>query len=398
MVATARPELSGTEIRVVVALAAIYMTRMLGLFLLLPVLAIYASGLLGGTPALVGLAMGAYGLTNALLQIPFGRWSDRYGRRPVIFAGLGIFCLGSVVGAFAHSLPMLILARAIQGAGAMSAAVSALVADHTRDEVRTRAMAVIGISIGSSFIISLVLGPVLEAAMGVAGIFWLMAALAIAGMGLLSLAVPEAAACERVATQHRASLWTISALPALRPYFAGVFALHFVLTATFLSIPLVLLHDLGMSEPTHWKVYLGVFLFSLTGTVPLILGVERSSKPNAVFVGAILIAAAAQAVLAIDHGAQVAVLAAFTVFFAAFNFLEARLPAQLSKAVPQTDRGGALGVFATCQFLGSAFGGALGGQLQQHWGVSGVFWGSAVVALAWATIAAQARGPAVARG
>ena len=388
MVATARPGLSGTEIRVVVALAAIYMTRMLGLFLLLPVLAIYASELPGGTPARIGLAMGAYGLTNALLQIPFGRWSDRYGRRPIIFAGLGIFCLGSVVGAFAHTLPMLILARAIQGAGAMSAAVSALVADHTRDEVRTRAMAVIGISIGSSFIISLVLGPVLEAAIGVTGIFWLMAALALGGIALLSIAVPNTAAVVHPASR-RASLWSISTLPALRPYFAGVFALHFVLTATFLSVPLVLLHDLGMSEATHWKVYLGVFLFSLTGTVPLILGVERSSRPNAVFVGAILIAALAQATLALDQGVLMPVLAAFTVFFAAFNFLEARLPAQLSKAAPQVERGGALGVFATCQFLGSAFGGAIGGQLQQHWGVSGVFWGSAIVATAWAVIASR---------
>jgi MFS family permease len=391
MVATARPELSGTEIRVVVALAAIYMTRMLGLFLLLPVLAIYASALPGGTPALVGLAMGAYGLTNALLQIPFGRWSDRYGRRPIIFAGLGIFCVGSVVGAFAHSLPMLILARAIQGAGAMSAAVSALVADHTRDEVRTRAMAVIGISIGSSFIISLVLGPVLEAAIGVSGIFWLMAVLALGGIGLLSVAVPSECAVAPNPGTRRTSLWAISALPTLRPFFAGVFALHFVLTATFLSIPLVLLHDLGMSEASHWKVYLGVFLFSLTGTVPLIFAVERSRRPNAIFVSAIVIAAAAQAMLALDHGVLIAVLAAFAVFFAAFNFLEARLPAQLSRAAPQADRGGALGVFATCQFLGSAFGGALGGQLQQHWGVAGVFWGSAGVAFAWAAIAAQAR-------
>jgi len=154
-------------------------------------------------------------------------------------------------------------------------------------------------------------------------------------------------------------------------------------------VPLVLLHDLGMSEATHWKVYLGVFLFSLTGTVPLILGVERSSRPNAVFVGAILIAALAQATLALDHGVLMPVLAAFTVFFAAFNFLEARLPAQLSKAAPQVERGGALGVFATCQFLGSAFGGAIGGQLQQHWGVSGVFWGSAIVATAWAVIASR---------
>jgi MFS family permease len=392
MVASVRPALSGTEIRVVAALAAIYMTRMLGLFLLLPVLAIYASGLPGGTPALIGLAMGAYGLTNALLQIPFGRWSDRYGRRPIIFAGLAIFCLGSVVGAFAHSVPMLILARAIQGAGAMSAAVSALVADHTRDEVRTRAMAVIGISIGSSFIISLVLGPVLEAAINVTGIFWIMAALALAGMALLSVAVPSTCPTTPNTKTQRAPLLTIAALPVLRPYFAGVFALHFVLTATFLSVPLVLLRNLGIAESAHWKVYLGVFLFSLTGTVPLILGVERSRRPNAVFVGAILIAAAAQAALALDHRLLIAVLAAFTVFFAAFNFLEARLPAQLSKAAPAADRGGALGVFATCQFLGAAFGGAIGGQLQQHWGVSGVFWGSAAVAVLWAVVAVGAKG------
>jgi MFS family permease len=382
--------LNGVERRIVAALAGIYATRMLGLFLLLPVLAIYATQLPDASPRLIGLAMGAYGLTQALLQIPFGRWSDRYGRRPVIAAGLLLFLIGSVVGAFANTLWMVVLARSLQGAGAMSAAVTALLADFTREAVRTRAMAFIGISIGTSFVVSLIAAPLLEAVIGVQGIFWVMALLAVMGLALLRFAVP--AKGEQVVDPAAARIPTlrVAALPSLRAYFVGVFALHFILTATFLSVPLVLLNRLAIAEAMHWKIYLGVFLASFIGTVPLILAAERVTRPQLIIAASVLVAALAQTVMAMAFTHSWAVFSAFTVFFAVFNFLEARLPAGLSKAAPTADRGAAMGVFATCQFLGAACGGVIGGQLLQHFGEGGVFWGSALVALIWATITALA--------
>jgi len=338
----AKVSLTAPERRVVGALAAIYATRMLGLFLLLPVLAIYAAGMPDSTPVMVGIAMGAYGMTQALLQIPFGRWSDRFGRRPLIVVGLSLFFAGSVVGALSKSLLMIILARSLQGAGAMSAAVTALLADFTREAVRTRAMAFIGISIGASFVISLIAAPVLEALIGVSGIFWLMAFLAVMGLVLLRFAVPRHGELEQPAGMERAPLQHVALMAPLRPYFVGVFALHFILTATFLSVPFVLLHRLKIAEAQHWKVYLGVFLTSFIGTVPLILAAERVARPQRIVALAIIVAALAQATMALQHGIAWLVFTAFALFFAGFNFLEARMPAGLSRLTTVADRVGAL--------------------------------------------------------
>ncbi len=380
---TAPIAMTSTERRSVLALAGIYATRMLGLFLLLPVLALYTRQLPEATPALIGLAMGAYGLAQVLLQIPFGRWSDRYGRRPVIALGLVLFLAGSVMGALAQSLWMVIVARAVQGAGSMSAAVTALLADSTREQVRTRAMALIGISIGASFVISLVAAPILESHVGVAGIFWVMALLAILGLWALWL-VPEQ---DQPAVQAlRMPTWKVAGMPVLRNYFVGVFALHFILQATFLSVPQLLLDQLGIAQPLHWKVYLGVFAVSLLGTLPLIKLAEKWPRSRQLIAAAILMAAVGQAGMALFPAHLWAVLSCFAAFFAAFNFLEARLPAGLSKVAPAADRGAALGVFATCQFMGSAAGGVLGGQLLRWAGISGVLWGCAVVALGWASV------------
>jgi MFS family permease len=385
---TPRPALSPQERRSVGALAAIYATRMLGLFLLLPVLALHARELPDYTPVLLGLAMGAYGLTQALLQIPFGRWSDRFGRKPVIAVGLGLFAAGSLVGMLAQSVAMLIVARCVQGAGAVSAAVSALLADLTRPEVRTRAMAVIGASIGLSFVLALVLAPVLDSAIGVPGIFAIMLVMALGGIGLLVMAVPaEPVRTGGAESRSFAGLLELARRPTLLPLYAGVFALHFIMTATFLSVPQALVTDLGIATAGHWKVYLGVFVASLAGTIPLILATERSGRGRALFVVAIVVVASAQALLGFDHRHLWAVLGGLTLFFAGFNYLEARLPAQLTLAAPGHERGAALGIFATAQFLGAFLGGALGGVLLGRFGLAGVFWGSAVVALAWAGVA-----------
>lgn len=368
---------------------------MLGLFLLLPVLALHARELPDYTPALLGLAMGAYGLTQALLQIPFGRWSDRFGRKPVIVVGLALFAAGSLLGALAQSVVMLAVARCVQGAGAVSAAVSALLADLTRPEVRTRAMAVIGASIGMSFVLALVLAPLLDAAIGVSGIFILMLVMALGGLALLGFAVPaEPARSGGAESRSLAGLFELARRPTLLPLYAGVFALHFIMTATFLSVPLALVTELGIASAGHWKVYLGVFLASLAGTIPLILATERSGRVRALFVLAVLAVAVAQASLGIDHAHRWAVLSSLALFFAGFNYLEARLPALLTVAAPGHERGAALGIFATAQFLGAFLGGALGGLLLGRFGLAGVFWGSAVVALGWAALAAI--GPAAA--
>jgi MFS family permease len=378
------------------SLAAIYASRMLGMFLMLPVLALHAQTLPDYTPELLGLAMGAYGLTQALLQVPFGRWSDRYGRKPLISLGLACYAAGSVIGVFAHSVAMLAVARGVQGAGAVSASVTALLADLTRSEVRTRAMAVIGISIGLSFVVALIVAPVLDAWIGVPGIFGVMCLMALLGLGLLHVAVPvEPARSGGVESRQLAHMLEIVRRPALRPLYFGMFALHAIMTATFISVPQVLEHTLGIPKAQHWEVYLGVFLASLVGTIPLVLGTERhSSRGGGLLVLAVALTGVAQALLGLDHLHLWVVLGGLTLFFAVFNYLEARMPALLTLAAPPDERGAALGVFATSQFLGAFFGGAVGGVLLGWFGLSGVFWGCAIMAFAWAGLAGRSGHPA----
>jgi len=380
----------------VAALSSIYATRMLGLFLLLPVLALYGRELPDYSPELLGVAMGAYGLTQALMQIPFGRWSDRLGRKPVITLGLLLFVLGSVIGAMAHSVAMLAAARCVQGAGAVSASVTALVADLTRPDVRTRAMGFIGISIGLSFVVALIVAPVLDAAIGVPGIFMVMCAMGLAGIALLYLAVPaEPTRSGGGEGRSLASMVEILSRGQLRPLYLGIFTLHFIITSTFLAVPQVLKSDLAIPTAAHWKVYLGVFACSILGTVPLILRSERDRGADRLFVGAILLLVGSQLLLGLGHAHLWWVLGVLTLFFAVFNYLEARLPALLTHAAPPADRGAALGVFATAQFIGTFCGGAVGGVLLGRFGLSGVFWGTAAVAFIWAVAAWRAVSRAV---
>ena len=364
---------------------------MLGMFLMLPVLALYAQGLPDYTPEMLGLAMGAYGLTQAVLQIPFGRWSDRYGRKPLIALGLLFYAAGSILGMYADSVLLLAVARGIQGAGAVSAAVTALLADLTRSDVRTRSMAVIGISIGLSFVVALILAPVLDVAVGVPGIFAIMLGMALFGLALLFVAVPaEPERTGGAEGRELSGMLEILGRPQLRPLYFGMFALHAIMTATFLSVPQVLEQTLGIARGSHWAVYLGVFTASLVGTIPLVLRTERNSTRGAgLFVVSVALTGAAQAVLGFDHAHFWVVMAALTLFFAVFNFLEARLPALLTLTAPANDRGAALGVFATSQFLGAFAGGTVGGLLLGRFGISGVFFGSATLAFGWAVLAAR---------
>ena len=370
------------ERRAVLALGAIYATRMLALFGVLPVMALYASGLPGATPLGIGLALGAYGLTQAILQIPVGHWSDRIGRHPVIAVGLGLFALGSVVGALAphspHPLWWVIAGRAIQGAGAVSGPITALLADLTRTEVRTRAMAFIGISIGLCFIVSLLGAPILVAHVGVPGLFWGMAVLAVVGLLVLHFLVPRPVQTPRqagVAEETGEPLW---------PWHLSMFCLHAILTATFVGVPLALRDLLALPQASHWQVYLPVFLVSLLGTGGLVLWAERARHPDGVMRYGIALLVFAQGGIALFHSTVWTLGAGLTLFFMAFNFLEARLPARLSQAAGPARRGQAMGVFATSQFLGAFAGGTLGGVLSgTRLGLPGLFAGLCLLALAW---------------
>ncbi|MBS0372979.1 MAG: MFS transporter [Proteobacteria bacterium] len=386
--ADARPRLEPRERRALWALSAIYAARMLGLFLLLPVLSLHTQRLAGSTPLLAGLAFGAYALTQTVLQMPFGAWSDRFGRRPVILAGLVLYAAGSIVGALATDIGMLIVAGLVQGAGAISGPVTALLADLTRPAVRTRAMAIIGASIGGSFVVSLLAAPLLEPRIGVRGIFWILALLAALCMLLLVLVVPAAPARPASAPATLRSAF----VPALVPYYLGILALNFVLRATFFGLPLALGGALAIPVGEQWKTYLLVFALSVPPTVPLILLTERSARPVDVMRFGIALLMIALGWLAFAYSSYALLCVALTGFFAAFNYLEARLPAGLSLAAPAEIRGTALGLFATAQYLGAAAGGIVAGPLYgSSMGLVGVFGMGSLVALAWLLAVRPAR-------
>ena len=392
MVVEAAAALSPPERRAVATLAVIYAVRMLGLFLLLPVLALHAGSIPGGTPLMAGLAVGAYGLTQALMQIPFGVWSDRIGRRPLIVAGLLLHIGGSALGYFAATAWALVIARTVQGLGAVSGPVMALLADRTRAASRTRAMAFIGISIGISFVVSLVGGPLLAGAIGVSGIFALIGGLGVVALALVLFAVPAEA--PRGVGDDRRRSWRAVPTRRLLPYYAGIFVLHLSLTATFIAVPHALRDVHGIAAAAHWQFYLAVFAASLSLTVPLLLWSERSARPaRAVMTGGLLLAAT-QGVLALAYQDLMAMAVAVAIFFGAFNFLEARLPSRLTQAAGEDARGAALGVFATCQFAGAFAGGLLGGGLLgSAAGIPGVFLMAGLAAAGWLTVAGRSETP-----
>ncbi len=386
--------MSAAERRTVAALAGIYSTRLLWLFLILPVFALYAETLAGYTPERMGFALGVYGLTQACLQLPFGIASDRFGRKPVIAFGLVVFALGSIIAALAQSIDGVILGRALQGAGAVSAAVTAMVADLTRESQRTKAMAAIGITVGASFLIAIPLGSALNALIGVAGIFWLTAGLAVAGIAILLFAVPD---------PPRAPAPTPAVLPQLRAVLAdfrllrlngGIFALHAALTAVFVVLPQTLVNDARLPQNEHAALYLPLMLASALPLFPLISWAERTARQGVLFTAAVLLLALALASLSLAHGSLFSIAAGLLVFLAAFNVLEASLPSLVSKMAPPQAKGTAIGVYSTCQFLGAFVGGDWGGWLYQHCGVGAVFGGAAIVAGLWFLLSLRDFSPA----
>lgn len=373
------------EVRATFSLALIFSLRMLGLFMIYPVFAVYARQLPDATPAGIGLALGIYGLAQACLQIPFGMLSDRIGRRAVITLGLLIFALGSAMAAQATTLEGIILGRLLQGAGAVGSVVLALTADLTRDKHRTRAMAFIGMSIGMSFAVAVVLGPMLESTIGVPGIFWLTAVLALLGIGVLFVGVPRPPA----QVLHRDT----EAVPGLirrvltdgqllRLDF-GILVQHAIMTATFLGLPLLLEEGGGMDLHHQWALYLPVLFLSVVFMVPLIIYGERQARLKRVFLMAVAALVLAQLLLAVPGHGLWSLAAVMVLFFTAFNLLEATLPSLVSRLAPAGMKGTALGVYSSSQFLGIFVGGALGGWINGLFGLPGLFGFSAALGTLW---------------
>jgi len=374
------------EKRTVGIVALIAMMRMFGLFALLPVLSLYAATLDGATPLLVGLAVGAYGLTQAGLQIPLGALSDRIGRIPVIVGGLLVFAAGSAMAAVGDTIWVVIAGRLLQGAGAISATLTALIADVTREEVRTRSMAFFGIGIGASFMVALIVGPIVAAAFGVPSLFWLAALLAATG-GLLLTRLPKH--IERPVSTSR---WN------LRPAFRAdllrldlyVFLLHAILTASFVALPFLLANKLELAVTAHWKMYIGALLVSLLGTIPLIISDERKGKAATIGIAVALVFAGELLLAFIGVGVW-PVFLALVVFFAGFNFLEAGLPARLSMLADGETRGASLGVFSSAQFFGAFIGGLIGGRYLAAGRPADVFFVCALLAAIWLAMSGMFR-------
>jgi MFS family permease len=385
--------MTSAERRAGMSLAAIFALRMLGLFLILPVFAVHAAGIPGGDNlTLVGLAIGAYGLTQACLQIAYGAASDRFGRKPVIVFGLVLFVVGSIVAALADSIHMIIAGRVLQGAGAISAAVTALAADLTRDQHRTKVMAMIGSSIGLVFALSMVAAPLLYAAIGMDGIFWLTAVLAFGAIGVLLWVVPEAPPVPRANGGRFIDVLRDGQLMRLN---FGVFALHLIQTTMWVMVPAALVSSGGLPVPEHWKVYLPAVLLSFVVMVPAVIVAERRNLMKPVFNAAVGLLALVQFGLWLVGDGLIPLALLLTLFFVAFNVLEATQPSWISRIAPAHAKGTALGVYNTLQSIGLFLGGLLGGWLGQRFGAGAVSLFCGVLALAWLVLSTSMNPPPV---
>jgi len=374
------------ELRSTISLASIYGLRMLGMFLILPIFAIYAETLKGGSNhTLIGLALGAYGLTQVLLQLPFGIASDKFGRKKLIYIGLILFIIGSVIAALATDIYMVIFGRAIQGAGAVSAVVTALVADLTREEHRTKAMAMIGGTIGITFALSLVAGPLLNQWIGVSGIFWMTAILSFLAILVVKYYVPDPVASHFHSDAQTAPNKMKAVLKdkqLLRLNF-GTFSLHAAQMAMFIVVPFALTETSGMNVNAHWKIYLPVLAASFVLMLPAIIIGEKRAKLKLVFIGAVALMLVAQLMFANTIHHFWGVVVSLLIYFTAFNILEASLPSLISKMAPAASKGTAMGIHSTAQSFGVFLGAVVGGYLSHRFDYSAVFIFCSVLIAIW---------------
>jgi predicted MFS family arabinose efflux permease/copper chaperone CopZ len=387
--------MSTDERRASLGLAGIFSMRMLGLFMILPVMSLYTADLDGITPLLLGLAISVYGLTQALLQIPFGLMSDRFGRKKIITIGLLIFVLGSIVAAMSTTIYGIIIGRALQGSGAVAAAVMALAADLTREQNRTKIMATIGISIGISFGIAMVIGPVLASFVGLSGIFWFTAILATCGIVILHKVVPQPKklSVHKDAEPIPALMGRVLNDGQLLRLDFGIFCLHLVMTAMFVVLPLLMRDKLGIAAEDHWMVYLPVLGLSVVAMVPFIIIAEKKRKMKAVFVAAVATLSVASYGLYLFSDGLWGMVAALFVFFTAFNLLEATLPSLISKIAFAGGKGTAMGVYSSSQFFGAFCGGLMGGFVWSSYGMANVFLVCAVILFVWFMVALGMKSP-----
>lgn len=382
-----KDKLSSLERRSIGALAGIYGLRMFGLFLILPVLAIYAEDLNDATPMMMGIALGVYGITQAIFQIPFGLLSDKFGRKPLIIIGLSIFAFGSLVAAFSDSIGGVILGRALQGAGAIAAVVLALTGDLTRESQRTKAMALIGMTIGFSFLAALIAAPILEFFIGVRGLFIMTAVLAIMSIFVVWKVLPTPVQTYNL--EVRAVPRNMLALlrhPQLVRLDFSIFILHFILTAMFVVVPVILADQLSLATQDHWRVYVPSLLASIVFMVPMIILSSRNNWTVRIFLSAICILMLAQTLLMWRPFGVLGMTACLFFFFWGFNLLEAMLPSLVSRLAPAATRGSAMGVYNTFQFMGVFFGGFLGGTLYGQLGVNAVFATCGLLLVLWAAL------------
>jgi len=382
---TTPQSMTALEKRSISGLSSIFALRMLGLFMILPVFSLAADQYEGATPVLIGLAIGAYGLTQALLQIPFGMLSDRIGRKRVITIGLLLFAAGSVLAASADSIYMVIAGRLLQGSGAIAAAIMALTADLTRDEHRTKAMASIGISIGLSFSIALASGAALEHWIGLSGIFWATAVLSLVGIAVLHLWVPTPV---RISS-HRdlkpvpQQFMNVFRNADIMRMVISIMLLHSLLTISFIALPIALYEHAGLAKDQQALAYLPILILAFISMVPFIIIAEKYRKMKPVFIGSIIALGTAELGWSQLSSSLAGMLFCLWLFFTAFNILEASLPSLMSKLSPLANKGTAMGVYSSAQFIGAFIGGASGGVVYSKLGLSGVFIAGAVITVLW---------------
>jgi len=379
--------LNNIEKKAAFSLAIVFGLRMLGLFMILPVFAIYGEQLAGYSPIWIGLAIGAYGLTQAILQIPMGILSDKYGRKPIILCGLVVFLLGSIVAAMSETIYGVVFGRALQGMGAIASAILALAADITREEQRPKVMATIGMFIGLSFTGAMILGPVVAQSYGLSGLFWLTAILSVFAMGMIQFMVPytvnKAPKGDNVALPDK--ILTLIKHPQLSRLNMGVFILHMALTACFITLPKQFVES-GLALEQHWKLYLPALLGSFFLMVPFMIFAMKKQKEKQMFTIAVMLLAMSLILLWYLPLGFWSLVILVIMFFTAFNYLEATMPSILSRIAPAGVKGSVMGIYSSSQFLGAFTGGVLGGVIASKFGEQAIFLVMALLCLLWCVI------------